>query len=933
VITSTYRLQINPAFPLDKATSLVDYLKRLGVGAIYTSPLLTASPGSTHGYDVVDPTQASPELGGEPARERLVTAARAAGMAVVVDIVPNHMSVEVPTANPWWWDVLRNGPASEYATYFDIDWSRGPILLPILGSDSLDDLTVENDRLKYFDHEFPLAPATSGGTPQEVHGRQHYRLVNWRQGNAQLTYRRFFDITTLAGVRVEDPSVFEATHDEVLRWVRAGEVAGLRVDHPDGLADPGGYMRRLRAEAPEAWLVVEKILAPDESLPASWPVDGTTGYDALREICGLFVDPTGEHELTELALTLGDPTNAGLRPPNTQPTATHRQNPPPEAEAVDNQATHSTDLTNPASPATPANSTAPTDPANTTNPANPANFADPADFANSSDPANPADSAGHHLPGSAHKRALSASRPHTAPHAVENATHEATLAAEGGLRPPEIQRTGDHRQEPATDPRPVDNPTGTPAPVDNSPALSVPSGSVETGGRRPSLHDVETECRRLVTRTALVAEMRRIATLANVAPEAIAEVMIAFPVYRSYLPEGLDNWLTAVAAAKQAAPGLAADIDAVDQAVRKDPRGELATRIQQTSGMVVAKGVEDTAFYRWTRFVALNEVGGAPDRFGVTPDEFHTRATAREAGWPRTMTALSTHDTKRSEDVRARLAVLAEIPGEWAETVRRWSATHGIDEPSLNNLAWQSLVGAWPVSADRLRGYLDKAAKEAKIRTSWTDHDDNFEAAVAAWPERVITDLGAEIEAFVARIAGPGWSNSLGQKIVQLAGPGVPDVYQGTDLFDLSLVDPDNRRPVDFAKRQRFLSRLEDGWLPDVDDTGAAKLHVVRQVLRLRRDRPDLFTGYRPLPAQGPAAEHVFAFARSPELVVVATRLPVRIGRSGWSETALPLPGGAGNWHDLLTGNPVDTGAEPRCARLADLLSHYPVALLLRGNR
>ncbi|MFC4855697.1 alpha-amylase family glycosyl hydrolase [Actinophytocola glycyrrhizae] len=821
MITSTYRLQISPAFPLDAAVAVVDYLARLGVGAVYTSPLLTAAPGSAHGYDVVDPTRTSRELGGEEARLRLTSAAKAAGLSVVVDIVPNHMSVAVPSTNPWWWDVLRNGPASEYATYFDVDWSRGPILLPVLGSDSLDDLAVHDDRLVYFEHEFPLAPDTAGGSPQEVHERQHYRLVNWRRGNAELTYRRFFDITTLAGVRVEDPAVFEATHGEVLRWVQAGEVAGLRVDHPDGLADPGGYLRRLRAEAPDAWLVVEKILAVDETLPASWPVDGTTGYDALREICGLFVDPAGEAPLTTLAADLGH------RPPDNGPVAT------------------------------------------------------------------------------------------------ETAAHEANLAADRGLRPPEIQRTGDHRQNP---------PVATEA-VDNPPEPSSPSGSVETGGRRPTLHEVETECRRLITRTSLVAEMRRIAALANVAPEAVAEIMVAFPVYRSYLPEGLDHWTAAVAAARRANPHLVADIDTVDDAVRKDPRGELATRVQQTSGMVVAKGVEDTAFYRWTRFTALNEVGGAPDRFGVTPAEFHTRATARAAGWPGTMTALSTHDTKRAEDVRARLAVLSELPGEWAETVKRWSAEHGIDEPALNNLAWQSLVGAWPITADRLRAYLDKAAKEAKVRTSWVDHDEAFEKKVNEWPGKVIAELGAEIGAFVERIAGPGWSNALGQKIVQLAGPGVPDVYQGTDLFDLSLVDPDNRRPVDFAQRQEFLSRLEDGWLPDVDATGAAKLHVVRQVLHLRRDRPDLFTGYRPLTTQGPAAEHAFAFSRAPELVVVATRLPVKLAGSGWADTVLPLPGGPGNWHDLLTGKPVDTGQEPRRAVLGDLLSHYPVALLLRGNR
>jgi (1->4)-alpha-D-glucan 1-alpha-D-glucosylmutase len=741
---STYRLQISPSFDLHAAKSVVDYLARLGAGAIYTSPLLTAAPGSTHGYDVVDPSAASPELGGESARADLMSAARDAGMGVVLDIVPNHMSVAVPSANPWWWDVLRHGPASEFATYFDIDWSRGPILLPVLGSSALADLKVVEDRLVYFEHEFPLAPGTSGGTPEEVHERQHYRLVWWRRGNAELTYRRFFDITTLAGVRVEDPAVFEATHREILRWVRSGDVTGLRVDHPDGLADPGGYLRRLRAEASDTWLVTEKILAPDESPPASWPAEGTTGYDALREVCGLFVDPAGE---------------------------------------------------------------------------------------------------------------------------------------------PRVEH---------------------------------------------DLHAVEEECRRLITQTALVAEMHRIAAHADVPPEAVAEIMIAFPVYRSYLPEGMDNWASAIAAATRTRPDLAAHIDTIDRAVRADPRGELATRIQQTSGMVVAKGVEDTAFYRWTRFVALNEVGGAPDRFGVTPTEFHTRAAAREAAFPATMTTLSTHDTKRSEDVRARMAVLSELPDEWARTVERWSATHGIAEPSLNLLAWQSIVGAWPISAERLRGYLDKAAKEAKVRTSWVDHDEEFEAEVNAWPEKVITELGAEIEAFVDRIKPAGWSNALGQKLVQLAGPGVPDVYQGTELFDLSLVDPDNRRPVDYEVRQELLTRLETGWLPAVDDTGAAKLHVVRQVLRLRRERPELFTGYRPLPAQGPAAHHVVAFNRQPELVVVVTRLP--LSRKEWADTVLPLQAGPGTWHDLLTGATVDTGPEPRRAMLDDLLSHYPVALLLRGD-
>jgi (1->4)-alpha-D-glucan 1-alpha-D-glucosylmutase len=757
--SSTYRVQLTPGFTFHDAAELVDYLDRLGVGAMYTSPVLDATPGSSHGYDVVDPTRARPEFGGEEGRQALSAGLREAGLGLVVDIVPNHMSVAVPETNPWWWDVLRHGRESRYARYFDIDWSRGRILLPVLGDDrAVEELAVNGDQLTYYDHRFPIAPGTEGPSAQEVHDRQHYELVNWRRGNSELNYRRFFDITTLAAVRVEDPEVFAATHGEVLRWVAAGDVTGLRVDHPDGLADPGEYMRRLRAAAP-VWLVVEKILGVGESLPVSWPVDGTTGYDALREICGVFVDPAAEPKFTELAEKLGVLT----------------------------------------------------------------------DFA-----------------------------------------------------------------------------------------------------------AVEQECRRLVTDSVLVAEVRRIAALLrDVEPEAaraaVAEVMIAFGVYRSYLPEGSTAWSNAVDRVRRWRPDLALAVHALDEQVRANPESELAIRIQQTSGMVVAKGTEDTAFYRFSRFIGLNEVGGSPDEFGIPASGFHTFMAAREAGWPATMTTLSTHDTKRSEDVRARLAVLSEIPDEFSEAVRRWSARRGLPEPSLDLLAWQSLLGAWPITADRLRDYLDKASKEAKVRTSWIDHDEEFERAVAAWPEEVLGDaeLSGEIEAFVERIRMPGWSNALGQKLLQLAGPGVPDVYQGSELWDLSLVDPDNRRPVDFGLREELLDRIASGWLPGIDDTGAVKLLVVHRVLTLRRERPELFTGYRPLTAEGPAYEHAVAFARSQDLVAVATRMPLRAQEDGgWRDTVLPLPSGGGTWIDVLTGRVVD-GDRPR---LSDLLDRYPVALLVRGE-
>ncbi|HVV21818.1 MAG TPA: malto-oligosyltrehalose synthase, partial [Pseudonocardiaceae bacterium] len=517
-----------------------------------------------------------------------------------------------------------------------------------------------------------------------------------------------------------------------------------------------GYLRRLRSAAPDVWLVVEKILHPGEELPAGWPADGTVGYDSLREICGVFVDPTAEPLITELAQRRGVPTDFSA---------------------------------------------------------------------------------------------------------------------------------------------------------------------------------VQDQARRLVTDTILVAEMRRIAALVSgvdpaTAAAAVAEVMIAFPVYRSYLPEGDQHLADAIGRARVTRPDLMSALDAIDRQVHAVPDGELATRLQQTSGMVVAKGTEDTAFYRYTRFSALNEVGGAPERFGVDVAEFHALAAMREAGHPAAMTTLSTHDTKRSEDVRARLAVLSEVPGEYADAVDRWSAIRPIDEPALNLLAWQALVGAWPIGADRLRDYLEKAAKEGKVRTTWTEHDEPFEQDVAAWPDDVLGDasLSADVAAFADRSTPAGWSNSLGQKLVQLAGPGVPDVYQGTELWDLSLVDPDNRRPVDYRIRAELLARIEDGWLPPVDATGAAKLLVTSRVLRLRRERPDLFHGYRALTAEGVAAAHVVAFTRSADVAAVATRLPVGLAAGGgWQDTVLPLP--AGRWTDVVTGTSFDD-----VPPLAQLLGRYPVALLMRGD-
>src|SRR5215475_8975338 len=678
---STYRVQVRPDFDFDATAALAPYLTRLGVTHLYSAPVLAATAGSPHGYDVVDPTRVNPELGGADGLDRLVIGLRKEGLGLVVDIVPNHLGVAVADENPAWWNVLRDGPESPYARWFDIDWSAGPLLIPVLGNDSTDDIRVEDGELRYYDNRYPIAPGTGGGTAADVHERQHYRLVNWRRANAELTYRRFFAIADLAGLRVEDPDVFAATHAEILRWLDEHLVDGLRVDHPDGLRDPVGYLRRLRAAAGSAWLVVEKIQEYGEELPEDWPVAGGTGYDALREVCGLFIDPAG-----------GEHFSAGT---------------------------------------------------------------------------------------------------------------------------PFIKAAHEGKREAAT--------------------------------------------------TLLAAELTRLSRLVPDLPEAaaaLAEVATQMDVYRTYLPHGREHLDGALSAATTE---FAAGSDAAN-AVRSlgpllnDPRAELAQRFQQYTGAVMAKGVEDTAYYRWTRFIALNEVGGAPDRFGVAAEEFHADAMRRLREFPYGMTTLATHDTKRSEDIRARLAVLSEIGPRWHAAVAEWNAAAPLDDPDFTALLWQTVIGAWPIEAGRVHAYAEKSAREAAIHTSWTAPNQRYESAIHSAIDTIYGGLYASVDEFATEIAAPGWSNALGQKLVQLTMPGVPDTYQGTEVWDNSLVDPDNRRAVDFEARSVLLERLDDGLMPRLDASGAAKMLVTSRALRLRRDRPELFTDYRPLVAHGPHAAHVFGF-------------------------------------------------------------------------
>jgi (1->4)-alpha-D-glucan 1-alpha-D-glucosylmutase len=748
--SSTYRLQVNRNFNLNDAAQIIGYLDELGVGAVYLSPILLSTTGSDHGYDTTDVTRVDQDRGGAEALERLMISARQAGLGMIIDIVPNHLGIAHPIENPAWWDVLRLGKDSRYAPWFDIDWSRGRIVVPVLGDDA--QLSVVDGELRYFEHRFPLAPGSwSGGEDvAAVHDRQHYQLVHHSRGNSEINYRRFFAITTLAGVRVEDPEVFSTTHTLIRAWCEAG-VTGLRIDHPDGLRDPLGYLHRLRSFASEQWITVEKILEKGEELPKTWPVAGTTGYDAMREVNGVFIDHDHESDFTTL--------------------------------------------------------------------------------------------------------------------------YQQLTGDQGTI--------GDH---------------------------------IEAG-------------KRLVVNTLLPAEVRRMAALAPEIPQAapaLAEVAIAFEVYRSYLPEGVADLDHALETAARRRPDLASAIDQLSPRLH-DHGDDLALRMQQLSSAAMAKGVEDTAYYRYSRFVGLNEVGGDPGQFGIPLQDFHTLQALRLSRQPASMTGLSTHDTKRGEDVRARLAVLSEIPETWARFAELFLSTTTIPNRPFGYFLAQTLVATGPIERARMHAYAEKAMREASDGTTWTAPDASFETTVhkavdAAYDGPRLRSAWDELDAI---ITAPGWANSLGQKIVQLTMPGVPDVYQGTELWEDSLVDPDNRRPVDFAERARLLESLSHA-PPGIDETGAAKLWITRQALRLRRDRPDWFTDYSAVKASGPAQHHLIGFDRG-GAIALATRLPVGLAAAGgWRRTTVEI---SAPHTDVLTGR-----RWAGTVAVGDVLASYPVAMLARAQ-
>ncbi|NIR46772.1 MAG: malto-oligosyltrehalose synthase [Gemmatimonadetes bacterium] len=949
-VRATYRIQLNSGFGLGRVRELVPYLEQLGVSHIYLSPILRARAGSAHGYDVVDPNALNPELGTEAELQELAATLEAASMGAVLDIVPNHMATGAE--NAYWMDVLKHGRCSRYADWFDIDWgpprARRPyrIFLPVLG-DRLARVLQRGElelayrdgefRLEYYDQIFPIDPATvpavldAGGsapaTLEEIvsalrslpprHGpaardgaereawasaalaelaahvaasaaaadhiesaiaafdlevpggakrlrrllaAQAYRLAYWRRAAREINYRRFFTISHLVALRMEHPAVFRTTHERVLGWVEAGTIDGLRIDHVDGLLDPGEYLERLRAAVTERrgatgdWetpIFVEKILARDERLPDEWPVAGTTGYAFLNEVEDLFIDPAGAERI-----------EASYR------TFARRE----------------------------------------------------IDF-----------------------------------RAVARRGKRLVLDRALGA---EVQRLTRHLHE------------------------------IVSGADGPA-------------RRALA--------------EAIIEAMVCLSVYRTYMnprrpdhrPSDRARLVRALESAGQRGRAPVAALDALRRALLlQEPAGQpeserarrlaFTQRFQQTCGAVAAKGVEDTAFYVHVPLLSRNEVGGEPDAdLGDAVGTLHEANRRRAMHWPAAMLGASTHDTKRSADVRARIDVLSEVADEWSDRVRcwhRWNRDHrgqsgqrAVPDRNTEYHYYQTLVGVWPlggVGADvnvepvagsdlfrqRLESYMEKAVREAKQHSNWIEPNVEFEDALRRFVRLTLSPetsgrFLADLEGFVQRVARPGLWNSLARTAVQLTAPGTPDCYQGDELWNFSLVDPDNRRPVDFERRRQALTGLAEAWstgtepdrrelarrLAEHPEDGRIKMFVIWRALQTRRSEPDLFGGgdYEPIYATGPAADHVFAFARRHRdrraLTVVPRRVASLVGDGAtaptgpgiWRETELKLPVSLSGvtWKHAFTDATVSTLAAPSPhLPLADVFSELPAAILLAAE-
>ncbi|MEG3173882.1 malto-oligosyltrehalose synthase [Sphingomonas sp. ZB1N12] len=780
---ATYRFQFHKDFTFADAEALVPYLDEVGISHLYASPITTARSGSTHGYDVVDPTRINPELGGEEAFRSLVAALRARDMGVIIDIVPNHMGV-TGGENAWWNDVLTHGEDSEFARYFDIDWHE-KLVLPILGDPLAQ--TLASGALKveqadgryvleaYGEHRLPIrdedqATAATDDIAALV-DRQHYRLASWRVANDELNWRRFFTINDLAGLRAEDPVVFDATHALYFRLYAEGLIDGVRVDHVDGLTDPGGYCRQLRArfdaiersaDAPPgpAYIVIEKILADGEPLSTDWGVDGTSGYDFMEQVTALLHAPAGAEPLARLW--------------------------------------------------------------------------------------------------------------------------------------------------------------------------------AETSGRSADFAPEELRARQELLAWQFDAQLRRcveaFVALAHSTPEcdgltrgmldrAIERLLWVFPVYRTY---GTGDAAPAADAAVRETvrqrvaqfvpPGEGAVIARILAWLAGEGPGdtrlaaEAVREFQQLSAPIAAKAVEDTAFYRYGRLLSRNDVGFDAARMSLKIDDFHAAMVDRARDWPAAMLATATHDHKRGEDVRARLAVLSEVPDLWRARVEHWlelSAPYaeGVG-PADTYMLFQTLFGAWPANldafnaeglcdyAERIVAWQEKALREAKLRSSWEAPDEAYEsrchdlARTLLDPERSGAFL-YDMTVFVTRLAPAAAANGLAQVALRYSVPGVPDLYQGTEAADLSLVDPDNRRPVDYA----CLRAWSDGETP-------AKMALIKRLLTLRREHPEVFAdgGYEPVALTGIRADRAIAFRRFGKQASLRCVVPLRGAerhldridvRTWWGDTAL----------------------------------------------
>jgi (1->4)-alpha-D-glucan 1-alpha-D-glucosylmutase len=783
-VIATYRLQLHAGFTFADAAQVVPYVADLGATHLYLSPVLQAAGGSMHGYDVVDHSRISTELGGRRGLEALADRARQHGLGLVVDVVPNHMALTAPgETNPMVWQLLAEGPDSPAAAWFDVDWTAGGgrLGLPLLQSPLEESVREGHVQLaeqdgrqvvRYGDHVFPVAKGTEGDDVGAVLERQHYRLAGWREKEQVLNYRRFFDIDNLIAVRVEVEEVFEATHRVLLDLNHRGVIEGFRVDHPDGLADPEGYLRRLRtASRLGTGIWVEKVLEGDERLPDEWQCDGTTGYDGLRAITAALVDPT------------------------------------------------------------------------------------------------------------------------TAP--LVNQTWHAA-------------------------------------------------------GGDPAFGPVAERSKREVVATLLGPEVARLTRrAAEICPQtesgrledAVRELLVAGDVYRAYARPGRPADDDAVARlesalhrATSARPDLAEELDRLVRVAMRPSASsvaerDFAVRLQQTWGPVMAKGIEDTAFYRWHRMIALNEVGGDPAMLdSAGPELLHSWAEHQQRHWPLGLVALSTHDTKRSEDVRARLLAFAGDAESWAlcaQTFGEAAELYDVDRPTAH-LLWQTLVGVGDIQGERLQSYVTKAVREAKSQTAWVDGDPEYEKRVAELAAAALepghlramldTALGHNREAIRAAV--------LGQKLLQLTLPGAPDIYQGCEVVNLSLVDPDNRRPVDYAARAKRLAELPELGARDLDDE---KLLVTTRALALRKEMRHAFGDaghYRPLST---TTRHAVGFTRADEVATLVTRAPQRLAASGgWGGHTVRLPQGL--WRDELTET-LHEGGPVRCA---DVFERMPVALLRR---